>query len=82
MIPSSLFGLNWPIAADDIMTERPGNPRARRGNWQFGLIAVQHHSVRRESRHARTEPPYSTLCRDEFALDLGEERRRELGKIL
>jgi hypothetical protein len=82
MVPSSLFGLNWPIAADDIMAQRPGNPRARLGNWQFGLIAVQQHSGRRELRHAQTEPPYSTRWRDEFAPDLGKGRRREFGKIL
>jgi hypothetical protein len=41
MVPSTSFGLNWPIAADDIMTARPGNRPSWCGDWQFGLIKIR-----------------------------------------
>jgi hypothetical protein len=41
MVPSTSFGLKWPIAADDIMTARPGNQPSWYGDWQFGLIKIR-----------------------------------------
>jgi hypothetical protein len=41
MVPSTFFGLNWPIAPDDSMTARPGNRASRCKDWQFGLLKIR-----------------------------------------
>jgi len=41
MVPSTIFGLNWPIAPDDSMVRRRGNRASRRKDWQFGLRKVR-----------------------------------------
>src|SRR4051794_34804087 len=41
MIPSSNFGLNWPIGIEDTTVVRPSNQPSRYGDWQFGLRRVR-----------------------------------------
>jgi hypothetical protein len=41
MVPSTNFGLNWPIGIEDTTAERPGNQPSRCGDWQFGLLNVR-----------------------------------------
>jgi hypothetical protein len=47
MIPSTFFGLNWPIGIEDTMARRWGNLPSQCEAWQFGLIAI------RVAEHAR-----------------------------
>src|SRR2546423_15182499 len=47
MIPSTFFGLNWPIGIEDTMAQRWGNRPKRSEDWQFGLSEI------RVAEHAR-----------------------------
>jgi hypothetical protein len=40
MIPSTFFGLNWPIGIEDTMAQRWGNQPGQCADWQFGLIGI------------------------------------------
>ena len=48
MIPSTFFGLNWPIGTEDTMARRRGNRAGQGEDWQFGLseIRVAEHTRR------------------------------------
>jgi hypothetical protein len=41
MIPSTFFGLNWPIGIEDTTAQRWGNLPSQCEAWQFGLMKVQ-----------------------------------------
>jgi len=41
MIPSTFFGLNWPIGIEDTMAQRSGNLPGQCEAWQFGLIEIR-----------------------------------------
>jgi len=41
MIPSTFFGLNWPIGIEDTMAQRWGNLPSQCEDWQFGLSEIR-----------------------------------------
>jgi hypothetical protein len=41
MIPSTFFGLNWPIGIEDTTAWRWGNLPSQCEDWQFELIEIR-----------------------------------------
>jgi len=41
MIPSTFFGLNWPIGIEDTTAARWGNRPSQCEAWQFGLLEIR-----------------------------------------
>jgi hypothetical protein len=41
MIPSHIFGLNWPIGIEDTMARRWSNRPGQCEAWQFGPIEIR-----------------------------------------
>jgi hypothetical protein len=41
MIPSTFFGLNWPIGIEDTTVQRWGNLTSQCKDWQFGLFVIR-----------------------------------------
>jgi len=52
MIPSTFFGLNWPIGIEDTMAQRWGNLPSQCEDWQFGLSEIRVAELARRWDHS------------------------------